>query len=110
MYKYVMSDCRTTTDALEYIKDVFTIELNLLQSDIPYYECGMDVIDDSIVQSTVEDSIKTQLTQLVSAVSARNPFVTMNLSSITIGRDAINIVIKINETDTQYELKKRQKQ
>lgn len=107
MYKYVLSDCHTTTDVVEYIKDVFSIELNLIENDIPYYECGVDIIDDSIVQSSVEDSIKTKLTQLVTGVSARNPFVTMNLSSISFGLDAIDIVIRINETDTQYRIKKR---
>lgn len=107
MYKYVLSDCRTTTDVVEYIKDVFSIELNLIEGDIPYYECGVDIVDDSVVQTDVESSIKTRLTQLVSGVSARNPFVTMNLASISFGWDAINIVIRINETDTQYSIKKR---
>jgi hypothetical protein len=106
MYRYVLSDCRTTTDVVEYVKDVFAIELNLVEGDIPYYECGIDVVDDSIVRTAVEDSIKTRLTQLVSGVSARNPFVTMNLTSITFGRDTIEITIRINETDTQYSLKK----
>lgn len=107
MYKYVLSDCHTTTDVVEYIKDVFAMELNLMEGDIPYYECGVDIVDDSIVRTSVEDSIRTKLTQLVTGVSARNPFVTMNLASITFGVDAIDIVIRINETDTQYRIKKR---
>lgn len=107
MYKYVLSDCRTTTDVVEYIKDVFAVELNLIEGDIPYYECGVDIVDDSIVRTDVENSMRTRLTQLVSGVSTRNPFVTMNLASISFGTDAIDIVIKINETDTQYRINKR---
>jgi hypothetical protein len=106
MYKYVLSDCRTTTSVVEYLKDVFSIELNLIEGDIPYYECGVDIIDDAIVRTSVEDSFKTRLTKLVSGVSSRNPFVTMNLASISFGRDAIDIVIRINETDTQYSIKR----
>jgi hypothetical protein len=92
---------------VEYIKDVFTIEMNLIQNDIPYYECGIDVIDESIVEEDVEADIKGKLTDLVSSVSQRNPFVTMSLASISIGGSTIEIVIRINETDTRYEIKRR---
>lgn len=107
MYKYVLSNCRTTTDVVEYIKDVFAIEMNLINGDIPYYECGIDVIDGSIIEDDVESDIKGKLTELVSSISKRNPFVTMSLVSIDISRDTIDIIIRINETDTKYELQRR---
>jgi len=107
MYKYVLSDCRTTTDVVEYMKDVFSVEMNLIANDIPYYECGIDVIDDSVIETDVETDIKGKLTELVSSISQRNPFVTMSLASIVIGVNAIEIVIRINETDTRYEIKRR---
>lgn len=107
MYKYVLSDCRTTTDVVEYIKDVFAIEMNLIAGDIPYYECGIDVIDDSIIEEDVETDIKGKLTELVSSVSRRNPFVTMSLVAIDIRMGTIDVTIRINETDTKYAVKRR---
>lgn len=104
MNRYLLSDQRVTKSKLTYIKDCIVIELSLLKNDIPYFDGGISEVTE-LKESTVQDTISDVVKELIARLNATTDS-NIQLKSIDMYRDQVNIQFLIDGVEVDYEIKR----
>lgn len=104
MNRYLLSNQQVTRSKLKYIKDCIYIELSLLKKDIPYFDGGISEVTE-LKESTVQDTISDVVKELIARLNTITDS-NIQLKSIDIYRDQVNIQFLIDGVEADYEIKR----
>jgi hypothetical protein len=96
MLKYCLSTGRVTTDKVEYIKDLISVNLLLRKSSIPYWSGGSDNLITTLRSEEVSSAVNNVLSDIIEYITTIEPGMSISISSISFDYNIIHIEIYIN--------------
>lgn len=103
---YLLSTNKLTNDIVEYAKDCIVIELSVLKGEIPYSDSGIQDFIGTVDQSNIESEIQSRISDMVNKLTQKIPNCKISLQSCTMKMSTVEVIIKINDIEVGYNLKR----
>jgi len=102
--KYVLSTGKITNDVVTYIADLFYIEFNLFQNEVPNFNLGIFSVIDTVSEAEFLSRFTSLVSTSISKITGKFPSVSLKLESIQLQGNILNLIININNIPKQYEI------
>lgn len=102
--KYLLSSGKSTSNVLDYVRDLIRLQLYIRKDEIPYYKGGSDEFISSIDMDSVQDDIKLIVNDIINYISSRVTDVDIVINSIGMVSNKINIDLSINGNDSLFNI------
>lgn len=104
--KYLLSTGKTTSDTIEYIKDLILINMLLRIDEIPYWNGGSDELITSVETSELQANISSIVNKIISNVVNNFNNVTIQLKEVNVSGTSIQVQLTINNIEESYDIKR----
>lgn len=105
--KYLLSTGSTTTDKIQYLKDLIRTNMLIRTNEIPYWNGGTSELITSIDQNALTANITSIMTDLCMKLKNQFNNISLSLDSVTISGSKVNVVININGINETYVIIRR---
>jgi hypothetical protein len=100
--KYLLSSGSTTTDLVEYIKDLIKIHLLIRIDEVPYWDGGSDDLIRKIKEGEVESQIRTTMSSVITKIQSRFTVTSLNLVNVKIEGSIAKVTVNIEGNEEVY--------
>jgi len=105
--KYLLSDGRSTTDFLVYIKDVLKLNFVLRIDEIPYWNGGSE----ELIYKLTEEEIKSKINLIINSIIDKlnikyDGVLKLAVNKIQFNSTQVHIEISINNNIESYDIQR----
>lgn len=102
--KFLLSNGTSTLNIIEYISDVFYINLNIYSTEIPYSKTGVLTVIGESDEETVISLFKSSLGEIISSLTSKFPGLEISLVALNVQDNHVKASISINNVIKNYEV------